>query len=75
MPNPYHSLAGSRIYQDVCRLDVLVDEAALMHLANRTHKWDRDVQEFHRVHGTADQSIERFAAGIPVLRDRSEGTI
>jgi hypothetical protein len=39
-----------------------------MHLANRTHKWDRDVQEFHRVHGTADQSIERFAAGIPVLR-------
>jgi hypothetical protein len=52
-----------------------VDEAALMHLANRTHKWDRDVQEFHRVHGTADQSIERFAAGIPVLRDRSEGTI
>lgn len=37
--------AGCRIHQDICRLDVLMNEATLMHMADRTSERDRYVQE------------------------------
>ncbi len=48
--------AGCRVHQDICRLDVLVDEASLMHLAERPRERDRDAQEL------------RYSSGRPSSR-------
>jgi hypothetical protein len=41
-----------------------MDKASLMHSADRSRERDRDAQEFHYFQWSADQSIERLAAGI-----------
>jgi hypothetical protein len=42
-------VAACRVDQDVCRLDVLVDQASLMHLSERPRKRDRDAQEMRHL--------------------------
>ena len=56
--------AACRFHQDICRLDVLMDEATLMHMAERARERDRDAQEMRYVQWPAKQSIERRTAGI-----------
>ena len=56
--------AACRVHQDICRLDVLMDQASLMHLAERPRERDRDAQEMRHVQWSAEQSIERRTAGI-----------
>src|SRR5882672_10582032 len=41
-----------------------MDEATLMHVAERARERDRDAQEMRYVQGTVKQSIERRTAGI-----------
>jgi hypothetical protein len=50
--------AASRVHQDICRLDVLTDEASFMHLAERRRERDRDAQEMRYVKRPAKQPIE-----------------
>ena len=52
------------VHQDIGRLDVLVDEAALVRLAQRGGDADGEAQEASRLHRRADQPLERFAARI-----------
>src|SRR6202011_1821114 len=56
--------AACRIHQDISWLNVLMDEATLMHMANRPRKRDRDTQEMRYVQWPAEQSIKRRSAGI-----------
>ena len=56
--------AACRVHQDVCRLDVLMDQTSLMHLAERLRERDRDAQEMRYLHWPAKQPIERRTAGI-----------
>src|SRR5258705_357533 len=56
--------AACRVHQDICRLDVLVDKASLMHVAQRPGERDRDAQEMRCVQWSAKQSIERHTTGI-----------
>ena len=56
--------AARRVHQDVCRLDVPMDKAALMHMAERPRKRERDAQEMRRVQRSAKQCIQRRSAGI-----------
>ncbi len=56
--------AACRVHQDIGRLDVLVDKASLVHLAERPHERDRDAQELQELQRSAKQSIERRTAGI-----------
>jgi hypothetical protein len=53
-----------RVHQDICRLDILVNQASLMHLAERRRQRNRDVQEMRRVERPAKQPIERRTPGI-----------
>ena len=52
------------VHQDIGRLDVLVDEAALVRLAQRGDDADGEAQEAARLHRRADEPIERLAARI-----------
>ena len=52
------------IHQDVGRLDVLVDEAAPMRLAESGSDVNRKAQEAPRVHRRAEKALERLAAWI-----------
>ncbi len=56
--------AACRVHQDVCRLDVLVDKASLVQLAERSGERDSDAQEMRYFQGSAKQSIDRRTAGI-----------
>src|SRR3954470_19431110 len=56
--------AACRFHQDICRLDVLMDEATLMHMAERARQRDRDAQELLYLQWPAEKSIERHTAGI-----------
>jgi hypothetical protein len=56
--------AACYVHQNICRLDVLMDQASRMHLAERPRKRERDAQEMRDVEGAAKQSIERRPAGI-----------
>jgi hypothetical protein len=62
-PRQPHATA-CRVHQDICRFDVLMDQASLMHLAERARERDRDAQEMRYVQWPAKQSIERRTAGI-----------
>jgi hypothetical protein len=53
--------AVRRVHQDICRLDVLMDKGALMHLADCIRERDRDAQECRYFQWSAQQSIERLA--------------
>src|ERR1700688_4984077 len=56
--------AACRVHQDICRLDVLMDKASLMHSAERRRERDRDAQEIRYVQRSPKQSVERRTAGI-----------
>ena len=56
--------AACRVHQDICRLDVLMDKASLMHPAERARERDRDAQEMRYLQWSAKQPIERRTAGI-----------
>ncbi len=62
-PGEPRALAG-RVHQDIRWLDVLVDETSLVHLADRGHEWNGDVQELRHLKGLAQEPIERLAPGI-----------
>ena len=59
------------VHQDIGRLDVLVDEAALVRLAERRGDADREAQEALRLHRFADEPLERLAARILEQQRRS----
>ncbi len=52
------------VHQDIGRLDVLVDETALVRLAQRGDDADGEAEEALHLHRSVDQPLERFAAGI-----------
>ena len=62
-PGEPHSSVGA-VHQNIGRLDVLVDEAALVRLAQRGGDADREAQEASHLHGRAEQPLERLAARI-----------
>ena len=64
MPKPVSQTSPCGVDQDVGRLDVLVDEAAPVHLAERRRERDGDAQELRHLQRPAEQAIERLAAGI-----------
>ena len=57
-------LSGRAVHQDIGRLDVLVDEAALVDLAEGRGDRDGEAQKAPHLHGRAEQSVERLAAGV-----------
>jgi hypothetical protein len=56
--------SGRTVHQDIGRLDVLVDEAALVELAHRHSDADRKMQKASHVHRRGWPQVERLAAGI-----------
>ena len=52
------------VHQNIGWLDVLVDEAALMELAQSRGNSDSQAQEASHLHGRAEQPVERLAARI-----------
>ena len=65
MPKPGEPhLSGRAVDQNIGRLDVLVDEAALVELAERRRDADGEAQEASHFHGRAEQPVERLAARI-----------
>ena len=65
MPKPVSlRLAVGAVHQDIGRLDVLVDEPALMDLAQRSRDADGEAQEASHLHRRAEQPVERLAARI-----------
>ena len=72
MPNPVSRVRPSAQFdQDIGRLDVLVDEAAPVRLAQRGGDADSEAQEASRFHRRADESRKRLAAGILEQQRRS----
>ena len=72
MPKPVSRIRPSvQFDQNIGRLDVLVDEAALVRLAERVGDADREAQEASRLHRFADKPLERFAARILEQQRRS----
>ena len=74
-------LPGRGVYEDVGRLDVLVDEAAAVHLAQCGRQTRTHAQNLAGVHRRACASNERFAAGIlehergpPAMRRQRQGS-
>jgi hypothetical protein len=61
-PRQPHAAACS-VHQNICRLDVLMDKASLMHSAERPRKRHRDAQKLRYVQWSAKQSINRRTAG------------
>ena len=57
-------VAACDVDQDIGRLDVLVDEAMPVDLADCGRERDRDAQELRHIHRLAEQLIERLAAGV-----------
>ena len=55
---------ASRVHQDIRWLDVLVDDASLMHLADRGHEWNGDAQELRHPERHAQEAIERLAPRV-----------
>jgi len=66
MPN----LAGRAVDQDIGRLDVLMDEPALMELAQSRRNTDGEAQEVSHLDGHAEQPIERLA---PLIVEHQHG--
>ena len=56
--------AARHIHQDVRRLDVLMDESARMHLAQRPRERNRDAQKLRYSQWLAEQSIEDRTPGV-----------
>src|SRR6266436_346036 len=58
------ALAGDGVYQNVGRLDILVDDAALMQVTNRSRKANGQTQRKRYVHWLTEQLIKRHTAWI-----------
>src|SRR6202040_4096724 len=58
------ALAGNGVCENVGRLDILVDDAALMQVTNRSRKADGQTQRKRYVHWLTEQLIERHTAWI-----------
>jgi hypothetical protein len=56
--------SGGAVDQDIGWLDVLVDEATSVDLGEGRSDRDGEVQEAPHLHGQAEQSVQRLAAGI-----------
>ena len=56
--------AGRGVHEDVGRLDVLVDEAPLVELAQRGRQADGHAQERRNLPRLSQEPIERLAAGV-----------
>ena len=52
------------VHHNISRLDVFVDEPALMKLAQSRGNSDSQAQEASYLHGPTEQTIERLAAQI-----------
>ena len=52
------------VHHNISRLDVFVDEPALMKLAQSRGNSDSQVQEASYLHGLTEQTVERLAARI-----------
>ena len=57
-------MSARAVQQDVHRLQVFVDEAALMDLAEGRGDADRELEELQRLHRFAEKPIERLATRI-----------
>jgi hypothetical protein len=57
-------LAGDGIHQNIRRLDVLMDEAALVNLSKGRGETDGEGQEASQRHRLSEQPMERLAAGV-----------
>ena len=66
MPKPVSrtSLSAGSVHQNIGRLDILVDEAALVHLADSCGHADGEAQETPNLHRHAEEPAEQLAAGI-----------
>ena len=65
MPKPGQpDRAGFGVDQDVGGLDVLVDEAAPVDIAERRRHADGEAQEASHLHRRAENPVERLAAGV-----------
>ena len=65
MPNPVSRTSPVEfVEQDIGRLDVLVDEPALVQLTESVGDVDREAQEAPHLHGLAEQPAERLAARV-----------
>src|SRR6202140_5187253 len=58
------ALAGDGVYQNVGRLDILVDDAALMQVTNRSQKANGQTQRQRYVHWLTEELIERHPSWI-----------
>ena len=58
-----HASVGA-VHQEICWLDILVHETALMDLADGCNHLDREAQEAPRLHGGVHQPGERLATKI-----------
>src|SRR6516165_8366493 len=66
-------LAGRGVDQDIGRLDVLVDKAALVKLAESRGSSAAEAQEASHLHGLAEQLVEWLAARILEHQHRPTG--
>ena len=57
-------LAGDRVHQKVRRLDVLMDEAALVNLSKRRSDADRKAQKRRDLQGPSHEPQQGLAAGV-----------
>ena len=57
-------LSGLAVDQDMRRLEVLVDEATLVRLAQGGGDAETEAQEASQLQGRAEQAVERLSAGI-----------
>ena len=73
-------LAGYGVHQNIRRLDVLMDEAALVNLGKRRGDADGEAQKRHNLQGLPEEPQQRLAAGVldqerkpPLVRLQSQG--
>ena len=73
-------LAGDRVHQNIRRLDVLVDEAALVNLTKRRSDADREAQKRRDLPGPPHEPQQGLAAGVldqerkpPLVRLQPQG--
>ena len=65
MPKPVSlTVPVVAVHQDICRLDVLVDEAAPMDLRESRGDLDGEAQKAAHFHGRPEQPVQRLALGV-----------
>ena len=56
--------SGRRVHHDICRLDVLVDEAAPVDLCESRRDPDGEAQKVAHFHGRPEPPLQRLAASV-----------